>query len=83
MRTTINIDGEVLETAKAKARNRGLTLGKYIERALQSEATRPLAAIDDPVLPVHHGSVLPGIENMSNAELQEFLDRNLPLDKRR
>lgn len=82
MRTTINLDEHVLANAKDGARERGITLGEYVEQALQEKATRPASA-KDPELPVHHGTVLPGIENMSNAELQEFLDRDVPLDKRR
>lgn len=83
MRTTVDIDEYVLRQAKDDARDAGITLGRYIERALQRERSTPRA--DDAVapLPTFGGELLIPIHEMTNAEIQEFLDEDVPLDKRR
>lgn len=80
MRTTINLDEHVLARAKDEARMRGLTLGQYIERRLgeAEPAEQP-----DVELSVYTGPFNAAIGEMSNAELQELMDRDLPLDKLR
>ncbi|TAM83041.1 MAG: hypothetical protein EPN43_13280 [Jatrophihabitans sp.] len=81
MRTTINIDEHVLARAKAEAGSRGLTLGEYIQRRLA--APEPEPAGQDRDLPVYRGPFNAAIGEMSNAELLDLLDQDLPLDKRR
>ncbi|HEU5007402.1 MAG TPA: hypothetical protein VFT67_10535 [Jatrophihabitantaceae bacterium] len=83
MRTTINIDEHVLARAKDEARRLGVTLGEYVGRAVQRELAVPPARATDPPLPVHHGRLLIPLERMSNADIQEFLDEGVPLDKLR
>lgn len=83
MRTTINIDGHLLAAAKDAARESGITLGEYVERALRRERSAQPDPHDDPPLPVHHGKLLIPLGSMSNREIQEFLDEGLPPDKRR
>lgn len=41
MRTTLNIDDELLKEAKIAAIREGITLTEYIERALQHECDAP------------------------------------------
>ncbi len=83
MRTTINIDEHVLAAARDRARERGITLGEYIERAVRRESTHlsPVSRSDPPEIPVFDGKLRPGIDRMSNRELQEFLDEDVPPDK--
>lgn len=71
MRTTIAIDDGLLETAKAHARERHLTLGQLIEAGLRRELACSEAEPEiGPPLPVFHGSgLLPGIDSTSNASM--------------
>ena len=83
MRTTINVDEHVLARAKDEARARGLTLGEYVDRALQRENNAAPADAAERPLPVHHGRLLIPLGRMSNAEIQELLDEGVPADKLR
>jgi len=85
MRTTITIHDDLLESAKLRARERGLTLGGLIETALQRE----LAVREDPQerveLPVFRGGngLRPGVDITSNRALHELLDEGVPFEKLR
>lgn len=85
MRTTISIHDELLESAKLRARERGVTLGALVEDALQRE----LSVSDDQPprleLPIFRGGSgpRPGLDLNSNRAIYEFLDEGVPLDKRR
>ncbi|HEY7933061.1 MAG TPA: DUF6364 family protein [Solirubrobacteraceae bacterium] len=82
MRTTISVDDHLLESAKARARERGQSLGKVVEDALRRELAEPLEKAQSPEVPVFHGGggPLPGIELTSNRALREALDRGGELD---
>ena len=41
MRTTLNIDADVLEAAKERARHEGITISEFISRALRAHLTLP------------------------------------------
>jgi hypothetical protein len=85
MRTTITIHDELLESAKLRARERGVTLGALVEDALRRE----LSVNDKPderiPVPAYDGKTgaFPHVNLNSNRELYEFLDEGLPLEKRR
>ena len=85
MRTTISIHDELLRSAKLRARERGVTLGRLIEAALQRE----LAVVHEPTrpvpIPVFDGKTgpRPGVNLNSNRELYEYLDQGLPFEKLR
>jgi hypothetical protein len=85
MRTTITIHDELLETAKLRARERGLTLGGLIETALQRELSMRDEQPLDVELPVFRGGngPRPGLDLNSNRAIHEFLDEGVELDKRR
>jgi hypothetical protein len=75
MRTTVSINDDLLEAARALARRRGYALGQLLEDALRRE----LAGQDPtprPAVPVFRGGTgpHPGIDLRSNRALTELLD---------
>ncbi|CAN5165465.1 ribbon-helix-helix protein, CopG family [soil metagenome] len=85
MRTTVNIHDELLESAKLRARERGVTLGALVEDALRRELSLNLEHAPRPEVPVFRGGngLMPGVDITSNRALYEFLDEGVELDKRR
>lgn len=85
MRTTVSIHDELLKSAKAVARERGVTLGRLVEDGLRRE----LAARNEPSTPVEipvfrgGNGPRPGVDFTSNRALYELLDEGVPLDKLR
>jgi hypothetical protein len=73
VRTTVNIHDGLLETAKCRAKERGLTLGEVLEQALQHYLASSESVPTGPPLPVFRasGGLLPGIDPTSNASLFE------------
>ncbi len=67
MRTTLNLDDDVIETARALASQKGKSLGEVvselIRRAVQSAAKAPAKRNGIPLFPVARGArrVTPGI----------------------
>jgi hypothetical protein len=85
MRTTLSISDELLTAAKSRARERGQTLGQFVDAALQrelNEADQPRTA---PSVPVFRGGTgpRPGIDLSSNRALLEALDHDVDLEDRR
>lgn len=76
MRTTLSIDDALLQRAKAKAAQRGQTLGQYVEEAVRRDLVAPPR--DSPVRPLPsftRGTGLrPGIDPSSNRALHDALD---------
>jgi hypothetical protein len=85
MRTTVSISDQLLERAKARAVQRGTTLGRVLEDALRHEFSRPEGPERRRVIPVRTGGSgpRPGIDLTSNRALNEALDEDRPLDKLR
>ena len=85
MRTTISIDGEILEAAKRKARQTGRTLGAVIEAALRRDLASPPPARERRAVPVFGAGTGPraGVDLTTNRGLQEALDGDQPLDELR
>lgn len=85
MRTTISIADELLESAKARARSRGLTLGRLVEDALRRELSLNDGRAERVALPVFEGGrgLRPGVDITSNRALHELLDEGLPFEKLR
>ncbi|WP_159500615.1 ribbon-helix-helix domain-containing protein [Microbacterium sp. 18062] len=75
MRTTLSIDDALLDRAKQRAQQRGVTLGRYVEEALREHLSAP-PRVGEPVsLPVFPGGRLrPGIDPSSNRALYDALD---------
>jgi hypothetical protein len=85
MRTTLSISDELLAAAKRRARERGQTLGQFVDTALQRELNETHAPRDAPAVPVFRGGTgpRPGIDLTSNRALLETLDEGVELDDRR
>lgn len=75
MRTTVNLDEKLLELAKDRAREQGLTLGDLLEKSLQHYLTLPEPAVGPPI-PVFRGGggFRPGIDPSSNASMFDAAD---------
>lgn len=85
MRTTISIDDSLLEIAKSRAKKLGLTLGEYIETTIRGDIARRSDDGQGPPIPVFDGKTgfVPGVIWTSNAEMQKFLDKDLPIEQLR
>lgn len=85
MRTTLSVDDELLAAAKRRARERGVSLGKVVEDALRRALARDPGEGAPPVVPVFTGGSgpRPGVDLTSNRALQEVLDDEVGLDRRR
>lgn len=85
MRTTISIHDELLASAKARARERGQTLGALVEDALRRELSVSYESTDRPPIPIFRGGngLRPGVDLTSNRALYELLDEGVPFEKLR
>ena len=85
MRTTVAINDELLTAAKRRARERGISLSKLVDEALERELNKPQVVRGAPEIPVFRGGsgLRPGIDLDSNRAIAEFLDEGLPLEKLR
>jgi hypothetical protein len=85
MRTTITIHDELLESAKLRARERGITLGQLVEDGLRRELSSGSERAERVPIPVFRAGSgpHPGLDLNSNRAIHEFLDEDVPLDKRR
>lgn len=82
MRTTVSISDELLLAAKRRARERGQTLGAFLDGALQRELSDAPHAAAPPPVPIFRGGTgpRPGIDVSSNRALLEALDEGDELD---
>jgi hypothetical protein len=76
VKTTFNLDDDLMRAAKERARQRGVTLTALIAEALRRE----LAETGEPTefridLPVTRGRRAPTINIDSNAAVEEYLDQ--------
>lgn len=85
MRTTVNIDNHLLDAAKRRASERGMTLGELVEDGLRLELARARERrIPPPLRPSQgRGGMNPSIDPTSNRSVWEFLDAGLPPEKLR
>ena len=85
MRTTLSISDELLIAAKRRARERGQTLGQFVDIALQRELKQTDSGRDAAPVPVFDRGTGPrsGIDLTSNRALHEALDEGVALDARR
>lgn len=77
MRTTIDINDELLKKAKSYALNERKTLRVVVEQALRVFLASPVRpeVVDVPAIPVFRGQgVQPGVDLTDNAALEELMD---------
>ena len=76
MRTTIDINDELLRAAKAHAADARKTLKATVEQALREFLAGPMrAAPDAPPIPVFRGrGVRPGVDLTDNSALEAIMD---------
>ena len=75
MRTTVNIDENLLATARTEAKRRGYGVSELLEDALRRELAHR-APSRGPAVPVFQGGSgpAPGVDLRSNRALAEYLD---------
>jgi hypothetical protein len=88
MRTTLNLDDDLLRDAKRFAAERGTTLTAVMEDALRIhvrrvEKPKPRRRVRLPTFGVPGESFPPGVDLDSNAAMLELMEDGLPLDKLR
>ncbi|MCY3856227.1 MAG: type II toxin-antitoxin system VapB family antitoxin [Rhodospirillales bacterium] len=76
MRTTLDINDELLRAAKAHAATRRTTLTATVEQALRAFLAGPAhAPSDPPLIPVFCGrGVQTGVDLTDNAALEDMMD---------
>jgi len=88
MRTTLNLDDELLRDAKRLAAERGTTLTAVMEDALRIavrrvEKPKPRRRVKLPTFGVPGEGFRPGVNLDSNAAMLELMDEGVPLEKLR
>ena len=79
MRTTLNLDPELIRIAKETAARTGRTLTAVIEDALRlSLATAAPATVAPLELPLSPGRPLPGVDLDDSAALVDLLEDDVP-----
>lgn len=76
MKTTLNLDDDLLDAAKAHAATRGVTLTRIVDEALRRLLTEPGVPHFRLDLPATRGRRQPVIDMDSNAAVVEYLDRS-------
>ena len=77
MKTTVNLDDDLMRAAREQARLRGMTLTALIANALRRElAGGPVLTEFRLDLPATRGRRMPTLDIDSNAALEEYLDRS-------
>lgn len=88
MRTTLNLDDDLLRDAKRLAAERGTTLTALMEDALRIvvrrvEKPEPRRRVTLPTFGVPGEGFMPGVDISDNAALRDLMDEGLPLEKLR
>ena len=88
MRTTLNLDDDLLRDAKRLAAERGTTLTALMEDALRSvvrrvEQAEPRRRVRLPTSGVPGEGFMPGVDISDNAALRDLMDEGVPLEKLR
>jgi len=75
MRTTLNIDDQLLIAAKHRAAEHGVTLTGIIESALREVCAKPAAVIKPTsLITVSGAGVKPGVDLDSSRSLRDIMD---------
>lgn len=77
MKTTINLDDDLMRAVRERARQLGVTLTTVIADALRRTLAEPVPAGFRLELPVTQGRRKPTVDIDSNAALEEYLDHGV------
>jgi Bacterial antitoxin of type II TA system, VapB len=85
VRTTVNIDDELLAIARQRAAERGWTISEIVDAALRRElADRPTSRVSPTIVVFTDGTgPAAGVDVASNTALLEALDDGIEPDRRR
>ena len=84
MRTTVTISDDVLRRARQRAASKGVTVSAVIEQALLESLAEQGRAPSPSIVVFRDGDgAVDGVDLTSNAALQELLDDDLEVDRRR
>jgi|SRR5215475_7765336 len=75
VKTTLNLDDDLMRAVREHARRRGMTLTALVSNALRRALAEPSPVRFHLDLPVTRGDRMPTIDIDSNAALEEYLDR--------
>ncbi len=78
MKTTLNLDDDLMQAVRERARRQGVTLTALVSDALRRTLEEPVPAGFRLDLPTTQGSRMPTLDIDSNAALEEYLDRVEP-----
>jgi len=76
MRTTLDLDDNLLRAARRQAAANGTTLTAFVEHALAASLVRPAAGVDRYQFhwKTHRGRTLPGVDLADRDRLYERMD---------
>jgi hypothetical protein len=74
MRTTLDLDDELLKAARCRAAENGTTLTAFVEHALAASLIRPAATAYTLRWKTHRGRTLPGVDVADRDRLYEQMD---------
>ncbi len=85
MRTTVNIDDELLRAAKDRAQAHRQSLGQVIETALRRYLAEAHPEREAPAIPTFHDGtgLRPGVDLSSNRAIHELFDEETDLGRLR
>ncbi|MGH3979006.1 MAG: ribbon-helix-helix protein, CopG family [Pseudonocardiaceae bacterium] len=75
MKTTLNLDDDLMQAVREHARRRGLTLTELVSDALRKTLAEPAPVGFRLDLPITRGRRPPRVDVDSTAALEEYLDR--------
>jgi hypothetical protein len=75
VKTTLNLNDDLMRAVKARARSRGVTVTRVVEEALRQTLTELASTGFRLELPVTHGRRTPTLDVDSTAAIEEYLDR--------
>lgn len=84
MRTTVDVNDELLQAVKAYAAGERITLKAAFERALRGLLAGPAADADAPLIPVFGGQgVQPSVDLADSGALRDIMDAEPRRQRRR
>lgn len=75
MKTTLNLKDEILKNAKQRAAEKGITLTRFVEQALQAQLLEPSKTSEYVYKPVIvRGTAPPNVDVADRSALYDFME---------